>query len=358
MNAEKGKFLNAYFIASIKVFNDAFLQPNIVESEINGKIVHFNQVEFDSFYDDFLIELEEVMKQTKDINISYDYASGCLNDIKNWKGFPENKNKEIFVKGSDINFLITLKNDIETFARKVTGFCRRDKNGDYGDEFYSFYFKVLITCGTDEVIAKTKDDMIRIEKNHSVRVFNQYNFELDDLKRKCDELPNTVSKLNFMQDQLYDFKLMVLQSESNNYMKERISYSTDFEILCLLEIDRFTKKLELEMKVMAVQKIESLQSMPPATSTPYSWNANVTDLLELVASLHKENIIERKDKKELTRKELIEYFGGLFDLQIKDVEVKLTKATNRYDKTPFLDRLKHAFENFGLEKEEKQRKRR
>ena len=87
--------------------------------------------------------------------------------------------------------------------------------------------------------------------------------------------------------------------------------------------------------------------MPPATVTPYSWNASVTDLIELVAALHQENIIERKNKKELTRKELIEYFRGLFDLQIKDVEVKLTRATSRYEKTPFLDRLKHAFENFG-----------
>jgi len=358
MNTEKAKYLNAYFIASLKVFNDALLQLTGLEPKINGSKVDFSPAEFDTYYNDFLVELEEVMKQVRDIHISYDYASGCLNDIKNWKGFPDNQNKEIFSKDTDINFLITLKNDIETFAHKVKGFCRRDKNGDYGDEFYSFYFRVLITCGTDEVIKETKEDMLRIERNQSVRNFNQYNFELDDLKRKCDELPNTVSKLNFMQDKLYDFKLMVLQSESNNYMKDRISYSPNFETLCLLEIDRYTKKLELEMKVMTVQKIESLQSMPPATVTPYSWNASVTDLIELVAALHKENIIERKNNKELTRKELIEYFGGLFDLQIKDVEVKLTKATNRYDKTPFLDRLKQAFEDYGLEKEKKQRKRR
>ncbi|MDD4970478.1 MAG: RteC domain-containing protein [Paludibacter sp.] len=358
MNTEKAKYLNAYFLASLKVFNDALLQPSIVETEIDGKIVHFCQVEFDTYYNNFLVELEEVMKQVRDVHISYDYASGCLNDIKNWKGFPENQNKVIFSKGTEINFLITLKNDIETFARKVTEFCRRDKNGDYGDEFYSFYFKVLITCGTEEVIKETKEEMIRIERNNSDRIFNYYKFDLEDLKRKCDKLPNTVSKLNFMQDQLYDFKFMVLQSERNTYIQNKISVTPDYETLCLLEIDRYTKKLELEMKVLTVQKIESLQSMPPALVTPYSWNASVTDLIELVAALHKENIIERKNKKELTRKELIAYFSGLFDLQMKDVEVKLTKATSRYDKTPFLDRLKQAFENFGLEKEEKQRKRR
>ena len=220
MNTEKAKYLNAYFIASLKVFNDALLQQPGLEPKINGSKVDFSPAQFDTNYNEFLEELEKVMKQVRDIHISYDYASGCLNDIKNWKGFPENQNKEIFSKGTDITFLITLKNEIEAFARKVSEFCRRDKNGDYGDEFYSFYFKVLITCGTEEVIAKTNEDMIRIEQNQSVRIFNQYNFELDDLKRKCDELPNTVSKLNFIQDQLYDFKLLVLQSESNNYMKD------------------------------------------------------------------------------------------------------------------------------------------
>jgi hypothetical protein len=45
-------------------------------------------------------------------------------------------------------------------------------------------------------------------------------------------------------------------------------------------------------------------------------------------------------------------------MEIKDVEVKLTRATNRkMSTTPFLDKLKLAFENYVQEKEEKQLKR-
>ena len=147
-----------------------------------------------------------------------------------------------------------------------------------------------------------------------------------------------------------------MQAERNKYIRDKLMYTSDFESLCMLEIERYTKMLELEIKVLAVQQIETNQLKPP-TSATYSWNANVTDLLELVAALHKENIIVRKDKKEPTRKELTEFFRGLFDVQIKDEEGKLNRATNRNDKTPFLDRLKKAFENYGQEKEEKQRRR-
>lgn len=358
MNTEKAKFLNAYFIAALNAFNDAMLKKPVLETKIAGKIVHFNQGEFNTYYHDFLDELEELILQIKDVNISYDYASGCLKDIKNWKGFPENQNKVIFRDGPDINFLIVLKKDIEYFARTITDFCRRDKNGDYGDEFYSFYYKVLKTLGT-EFLGELTEYKLRVNRLEGYRIFNYYKFDIHDLKISCEKLSGTVSKLNFMQDELYDFRCMQLQAKESPYLEDKFTFTPDFEELCMVEIDRFNKKLELEMKVAALKNTDNQEEMPAKHfSTPYAWNATDTDLLELVAALHKEKIIKRNDKKELTRKELIEYFCGLFNLHIKDVEGKLTKATNRYDKTPFLDRLKKAFENFGLEKEEKQRKRR
>jgi RteC protein len=79
--------------------------------------------------------------------------------------------------------------------------------------------------------------------------------------------------------------------------------------------------------------------------------------VELLTSIYQNNSIERKDGKSLTRKELMDYFQELFGMEIKDVEVKLARATNRNDKTPFLDRLTTAFENYAEEKEEKQMKR-
>ena len=358
MNTEKAKFLNAYFIASLQVFNDAMLHNSEQKTEIDGKTVFFNRSEFNTYFHDFLDELEELIVQIKDIKISYDYASGCLNDIKKWKGFPENQNKVIFSDGTDISFLITLKKDIEYFARKVTGFCQRDKNGDYGDEFYSFYYKVLMTLGT-EIFDDLNEYKLRVNRLDGYKIFNYYKFNIHDLKIRCEKLPGTLSKLNFMQDELYDFRCMQLQAKESAYLDDKFTYTPDFEELCMVEIDRFNKKLELELKVAALKNIDNPEGTSGKNmSAPYAWNASDTDLLELVVALHKENIIQRKDKKELTRKEWIEYFTGLFDLQIKDVEGKLTKATNRNDKTPFLDRLRTAFVNYGAEKEEKQRKRR
>jgi len=357
MNSVKANFLNAYFMTALRVFQDRLLQKPIPLTEIEGKVCHFSRDEFETNYLEFLAELDEVMKEVKDIHISYDYASGCLNDITSWKGFPDNQNKEIFSTGSDVSLLINLKRDIESFARKITEFVRRDKNGDYHEEFYAFYFKALIVFGTEEVIRETKEKMMRIENDPSARVFNQYKFDLAELKRKCDQLPNTVSKLNYMQDRLYDFKFLRTQSEQSKYIKDRIIYAPDFESLCLLEIERFSKRLELEIKVLAVQKTETIESKP-ASTVDYTWNANVTDLLELVVALHQENIIQRKDKKKPTRIELTELFSRMFDVQIKDEEGKLNRASTRYTKTPFLDRLKKAFENYGVEKEEKQLRRR
>lgn len=358
MNTEKAKFLNAYFIAALNAFHDAMLKKPVSDIEIAGKIVRFNQGEFNDYYHDFLDELEELILQIKDINVSYDYASSCLKDIKNWKGFPENQNKVIFSDGLDINFLIVLKKDIEYIARTITDFCRRDKNGDYGDEFYSFYYKVLTTLGT-EFLGELNEYKLRVNRLDGYRIFNYYKFDIHELKISCEKLPGTVSKLNFMQDELYDFRCMQLQTKENPYLEDKFMFTPDFEKLCLVEIDRFNKKLELELKVAALKNTDNQEGIPSKhLTTPFAWNASITDLLELLVALHKENIIVRKDKEELTRKELVEYFSVLFDMPIKDVEVKLTKATNRYDKTPFLDRLKKAFENFGLEKEEKQMRRR
>ena len=147
-------------------------------------------------------------------------------------------------------------------------------------------------------------------------------------------------------------------SNKDSITKELLSYSKDFEKLCLIELERLNKKLELELRIgsiivpdKALSKVED-----PEVNT-YKWNVSDTDFLELVAALHYEGTIKRKEGKELTRKELIELFSHLFDMQIKDVEGKLTRATARMDKTPFLDSLKLSFENFAVGKEEKLRKR-
>ena len=58
MNTEKAKFLNAYFVASLRAFNDALLQKPITNYKIQGREINFRNIEFGKYYDEFLIEFD------------------------------------------------------------------------------------------------------------------------------------------------------------------------------------------------------------------------------------------------------------------------------------------------------------
>lgn len=93
-------------------------------------------------------------------------------------------------------------------------------------------------------------------------------------------------------------------------------------------------------------------------NSDYVWKSSATDLLELVASLYQNKSIERKDGKNLTRKELLEYFQQILNTKIDDIEGKLYKASSRNNNTPFLDNLSQQFRNYVADKEAKMVKRR
>jgi len=358
MNTEKAKLLNLYFVTSLQAFNDALLQKPITNYKIDGREVNFRNVESENYFCDFSEELEAFIKQTKSYELTVDYISSCLIDFKSWKGFPKEQNKVIFTNGYEIDYLLNLKDKIDFFYNSHSNIFHTGRLEDEYNQLSDYYLQILNPEKSCEDIQKMKKQMLPQVYKDALEVNRFLRFTLDNLRNACLEMPDTVSKLNYINDQLYDYKQMSLEPQKKSVLKQINIFTGDFEKECCFEIERLTKKLELELKAAAISKVDIPEAMPkkPLPST-LLWKANDTDLLELVVALHKDNIIERKDKKELTRKELIEYFSGLFDLQIKDVEGKLTRATNRNDKTPFLDKLKLAFENYGQEKEEKQRKR-
>ena len=197
---------------------------------------------------------------------------------------------------------------------------------DEYNQLSDYYLQILNPEKSCEDIQKMKKQMLPQVYKDALEVNRFLRFTLGNLQKACLEMPETVSKLNYINDQLYDYKQMSLEPQKKSVLKQINIFTGDFEKECCFEIERLTKKLELELKAVAIKKVDIPEAMPkkPLPST-LIWKANDPDLLELVVALHKENIIERKDKKELTRKELIEYFSGLFDLQIKDVEGKLTR---------------------------------
>ncbi len=84
-----------------------------------------------------------------------------------------------------------------------------------------------------------------------------------------------------------------------------------------------------------------------------TWEASDTDLLELIVSLLESKAIQNSSKS-LTRKEAIEAFCMIFNLEIKDAESKLSRATERKkDLSPFLSKLKDSFETYVQKKDER-----
>ena len=136
----------------------------------------------------------------------------------------------------------------------------------------------------------------------------------------------------------------------NAYFYSKLYYP-NFITLCKSELNRYSLYQQGTAE-------KAVTTTPQQYIPQYVWKSSDTDLLELAAAIYQNRSIERKDGKTLTRKELVDYFQQIFAIKIKDPEGKLTRATSRkLNITPFLDTLKIAFENYGQEKDEKQRKR-
>jgi hypothetical protein len=134
----------------------------------------------------------------------------------------------------------------------------------------------------------------------------------------------------------------------------------NFEKLCKVEIEKLEKLIKLESDLpteLSSDKILS-ESTDKLTNSDYIWKSSATDLLELAAALYQNKSIERRDGKDMTRKELIEYFQALFNIEINDIEGKLSKASGRNNNTAFLDNLSQQFRNYVAGKEAKMVKRR
>jgi RteC protein len=182
-------------------------------------------------------------------------------------------------------------------------------------------------------------------------------FNFNELKATCDDLTTSSERINLLNDRLIDLKQWELQYDVVLKDCEGFKFSPDFypnfSQLCAMELTRQEKMLEFESRILIPSiPIQSLQAIPILASK-YVWKAKDTDLLELFCSLCLEDAIGRSDGGKMTRKELIGVFEDLFGIQIKDAEGKLNKATNRNDKTPFLDKLRTAFQTYSRDKDEK-----
>ena len=194
-------------------------------------------------------------------------------------------------------------------------------------------------------------------------------FNFDNIKSAINRLNTIDEKRILLHEIIFDLEEWKIKYdvkyedfEGDIVYKYAPRYYPNFEELCNNELERLDfiegkiKKTQIPVQHAIIANTET-ETQRFAQNT-LKWSASDTDLLELLAALHKSDSIKRKDGKPLSRKELIEYFQNILGIEIKNMEVKLSRATSRNDKTPFLDKLVMAFENYGEEKEEKQRMRR
>lgn len=348
MKSTNAKALNEFLFLAIKSF-EVFCANELNQNTISNEDKDcWGESCFEAKYQAFLAELVENIFEYKDSSISYHYVNGCLGDCLQWSGFPMDEVQRIFNNAYEPVFLFKLKQCIETYIHHVVRLLSIGMDS-YSDNLQSFYNKTLL-------LEQSKTT----SENEEIAPFDD-RFDFVKFRKECESLPTTHEKIKFINNRLFDLKqweMEYVEGESKNGKKYKMTsdYYPNFEERCEIELERFTKLLEIESKLpLQIMPVSVIEKVPEMVRSGYKWNSTDTNLLELLTTLHLENCITRDDGKELTRKELIGFIGSLFGLEIKDVEGKLNKATNRNDKTPFLDRLRTAFHVYSREKDEKLR---
>jgi len=141
-----------------------------------------------------------------------------------------------------------------------------------------------------------------------------------------------------MEDQLYDYRQLAIESKKNISLKSMLAVSPNFERLCQVEIERLQKKMEVEQKFLETDMV---------------WKGSEEDLLELVTALYKAEALKQRNNKKISFDEMLRLFEKLFNYQLKGSRVLQETDVGQYKShTPFLDRLKIAFEAYALERDE------
>ena len=353
METKKALFLNKFLLTSIQAFNDVILQKPLADYEIDGELVNFEVSEFENHYTNFIKELEVIILETTDITIAIDYVETCLYDIIYWEGFHTDQNKIIFSIGYEVNFLITLKRNIEKYSNFIKGLCDTDNYGNY-IAFGNFF---------DSTIIKSQQ-FTKNMMTEELPSIDEYKPELDNrfvyekMLVECDELKNIQDKILLIHDRLYYFKQWVLQYDVEEMFLYKFSptYYPNFEKLCKMELERLNNKLELEKKlsIPSIKTTESKPSEVEPAGNPYKWNSSNNDLIELVTAMFMVNALKREDGKKITLTELTDFFEKLFNIEIKN-----DKGTRAYisdsfiSRTLFLQKLMDGFKKYRDSKTEK-----
>ena len=363
MNKGKAIFFNDYMLTAKATFEGMLHEKVWGISEINGTKIEMNEEDFQRYYEEFIEELKGNILEYQDIQFMDDYLVVCFSDFIKWDGFSSSTNKEIINGDFEVKFLRNLKHSIEKYRNILIELYYGTEQNPLSVKLREIFHDTLKTHEEIELEKAIQEDDSQNLNGIADHPDEDERFYFSKLKEEADKLNNIIDKIKFVTERLYDLEQWELQNDillfdkhSKAYYKFSTRYYPNFKELCKTELMRYDKLLEIDKRKSAKSILE-VQPDITNDSKPYKWAMSGTDFLELFTALYQNECFERKDGKSFTRKQLTDYFQGLFGLEIKDLEGKLTRATNRNDKTPFLNDLISAFEIYADQKEKKLKER-
>ena len=152
--------------------------------------------------------------------------------------------------------------------------------------------------------------------------------------------------------QLEDENFILSGDQLINFTGEKCYPHIIASITVLLRVLTELHKLLVDENTTVTQEPQALDklSVIKKYSSPLQWIETDTAFIELFASIFQVGAITHQSHA-ITRKELFEIVAELFNLNIKDLECKLSRAKRRKrNETPFLNILRSAFLSLCMHK--------
>jgi hypothetical protein len=136
---------------------------------------------------------------------------------------------------------------------------------------------------------------------------------------------------------------------------ESSRYVCDFAEVQIEVIDHFCEKHIYNFYYVLHELLEGslerlAKNQAPVFASDLRWNSSDVDFIELVAALIEKRAVVGKDK-DLNNDEIFKQFQIIFNIEIKDLDSKLSRAKRRKkEKAPFLFGLTEAFRSLDPDK--------
>jgi RteC protein. len=335
MQIERINDLVEFVEAAREVINDVVFAPEGEKVKYPlARQAMFSNAEFDKRYGAFIEELNGNIKTCSFEDVSI-YLESYLDRLMHYPEYDSGVTRCIINNGIQVEFFMTLKTRLEKFSLDIGSLLKKEQGG----------FHSGLCAYMDRL---TLPERIKAENAHYPDVDPR--FEIENFQQDISRMKDPVEIVRFVTERMFEFdQWRLINDRDMAGQPDNIAdkYYPDFTALCVLEIKKQQAIIKLS-KPNTIVAEQPLTDIEVATSESLlRWKASQTDLIELLTSLHEHNAIERRDGKELTRKELLNQFQSFFGFEIKDAESLLSRATERAtEKAPFLVKLRKTFHNY------------